>query len=356
MASFYPKRGELWISYYEGGKRYQHAILDPETGFNLKDNRQNRKYAKEFALKKTTEQKSIKIKIVSLDYAIKSFLDQLVVNKDTLGDYEYRLNLFASQVGKDRELRAITDDDINIFEKYIRNKKINKWKDKEKIEVSLSETTISDYWRDIYGFFKYSREKEWIKKIPFERKKKVRKFQTIKRVIPISLMLKLFEEIKSNEKHYRVFKLLALTGFRPIEAANLTWENVDFLNNRIVFENTKVGREDIFPLSGNTYSEAVREFLWSFKQDTGKVLGYTNVNGFRFLNKRLKEIIGEQYTIYDIRKTFCTNLLLNGADIYSVQKLMRHKDIKTTLEHYTYIDMIKIGSNLDKIHDIYKQF
>lgn len=357
MPSYYPKRGELWLSWYSNGRREQHPIADPVTGGNLKDTRENRRYAKDVVLKKTLELKSSKSKIITLEIAVIKFNGQLNVKVKTLKDYEKRLFLFRDTIGPGKKVNEITRDNIAHFERELRSRRIVKRINKtEKKEVPLSETTISDYWRDIYSFLKYCKECDWIEKIPFERKKKVKKIKTIKRVIPIVLMKKLFDEIRNEEKHYRTYKLLALTGLRPIEAAALTWEQVDFLNDRIIIDNTKVNREDIFPLRGNVYSEAVREFLWGFKQESGKVLGYKNVHAFRFLNDKLKKIIGNQYTLYDIRRTFCTNLLLEGADIYSVQKLMRHKDIQTTLEHYTFIEMIKIGSNLDRIYELYKSF
>lgn len=356
MPSIYPKRGYLWLSWYEKGRREQHPIIDPATGGKLKDTRENRRYARNIILSKTLELKTPRTETISLDLAIEKFLHHLIVNKDTYSDYKKRLYDFRNEIGI-KEIQSINQDDITKFDKLLRERRIIKRVNKKEKELMpLRETTIIDYWRDIYSFFKYCQECGWIKKIPFERKKRVKRIEPIKKVIPLVLMKKLFDEIKNNEKHYRTLKLLALTGLRPIEAAALTWEKIDFNNNVIMVDNSKARREDLIPLSGNRFSDAMREFLLSFRQDSGKVLGYKNENGFRHINDRLQKIIGRQYTIYDLRRTFCTNLLLSGVDIKSVQKIMRHKDPNTTLRHYAYVELLRAGNELEKLPNEYLLF
>jgi integrase len=330
----------------------QRAIIDPLNGGKLKDTRTNRRLAKDIVLRKSLELKIPATQSITLSAAIDKFIEQLNVKYWTHFVYKQRLTDFAKAIGPDIPLTSITDEEITKFDKSLRSRIIKR----NGKETGLKEITISDYFRDVYSFLKYCKEKEWIKKIPFERRKRVRKIHTVKQVIPLQLMKKLFNEIKSNEKHYRTLKLLAITGLRPIEAVNLTWEQVDFHNNRIIIDNTKVNREDTYPLSGNKYSLHVRKFLWSFKKDSGLVLDYNGKEGLKWINKKLKKIIGNQYTIYDIRRTFCTNLLLGGVDPKTVQILMRHKDIKTTLEHYTFVEAIRVGMSLEKLPEEYWLF
>jgi integrase len=40
---------------------------------------------------------------------------------------------------------------------------------------------------------------------------------------------------------------------------------------------------------------------------------------------------------HDIRRTFATNLILKGVDIYSVSKLLGHTNISTTIKHYAHL-------------------
>ena len=40
---------------------------------------------------------------------------------------------------------------------------------------------------------------------------------------------------------------------------------------------------------------------------------------------------------HSLRGTFCTDLVSAGVEIHNAQKLMRHKNIKTTMKYYVHI-------------------
>ena len=160
-------------------------------------------------------------------------------------------------------------------------------------------------------------------------------------VIPqpeIKLLLDFFEKHDINQ--YRMFKFLYMTGFRTGEACALLWEQIDFQNKAIRFQNIKGKRIDDFPL----YKD-LEIFLKSFKKESGKVFIYKSTDGARFFEKHVKRSftnkkhplynkLSRRYSLHDIRRTFASDLVSNGADIYSVKKLLRHRNIKTTEKSY----------------------
>jgi len=48
------------------------------------------------------------------------------------------------------------------------------------------------------------------------------------------------------------------------------------------------------------------------------------------IDKRCKDVGIERFTPHDLRRSFATNLLASGVDVFIVQKLMRHANINTT--------------------------
>lgn len=57
---------------------------------------------------------------------------------------------------------------------------------------------------------------------------------------------------------------------------------------------------------------------------------------FKKYNK--KSGINKKITAHILRHTFATNLLINGAGIAYIQKLLGHSDINTTIRHYAHLD------------------
>lgn len=59
------------------------------------------------------------------------------------------------------------------------------------------------------------------------------------------------------------------------------------------------------------------------------------------LNRMFSQIVAKagipRCTLHDLRRTFCSHLVMDGVSEAVVQKLAGHASIKTTLDHYTTI-------------------
>jgi integrase len=126
-----------------------------------------------------------------------------------------------------------------------------------------------------------------------------------------------------------LWQFLLYTGLRLSEALNLEWEDADLENRKVYLWETKANNPRTVPLCRKAREalERVRE-----KPD-GPFSDLYN----RKVNRqwdRVRKAMGlegdEQFVLHALRHTFCTRLVQNGADLYRVQKLAGHKDVKMT--------------------------
>jgi integrase len=128
----------------------------------------------------------------------------------------------------------------------------------------------------------------------------------------------------------RAFLFSCLTGFRKSDILKMTWGEVRKEGNftRIVFRQKKTGGQEYMDIN----PQAV-EFMGKVGKPTEKVFGdfryctYTTV----WLQQWAKAAgVDKEITFHSGRHTFAVLMLNLGADIYTVSKLLGHREIKTT--------------------------
>ena len=134
-----------------------------------------------------------------------------------------------------------------------------------------------------------------------------------------------------------IVETLLYTGLRRNELTHLTWADVD-LQRRIVAVQAKDGwhPKDYevrhIPMAPRLHellkSLPRKENPWVFStSNDGPHLGHILSRDFRKLLK-LCGIKGA--SLHTLRHTFASHLVMNGTDVYTVQKLLGHSSIKTT--------------------------
>lgn len=136
----------------------------------------------------------------------------------------------------------------------------------------------------------------------------------------------------------------ALTGLRFSDIQKMVWSELEYIEGKGYFLNydqKKTKGVEVLPISEQAYSltngaENPKEMEQDKRVFEG--LEYSAYN-----NKHLGQWIGsagitKDITFHCFRHTFATLQLFNGTDIYTVSKMLGHKDLKTTQIYAKIVD------------------
>lgn len=146
------------------------------------------------------------------------------------------------------------------------------------------------------------------------------------------------------------------TGMRIGEICGLMWSDIDFENGIYTVSRSiadlQGGGVKVNPPKWNSYrtnpmekefSSLLQELsqnktsLYVFPSPSGNAQSPNTLS--QRIKRRMKTLLPAdipQLTPHELRHTYGTNLRRRGVDIYSIQKIMGHKDIKMTTELYVH--------------------
>lgn len=148
------------------------------------------------------------------------------------------------------------------------------------------------------------------------------------------------------------FIFSALTGLRHSDCKRLKWENIVKDENEgysIRYKQKKTKGEETLHLSKLAYN-----LLGEPKEGNKAVfpdLNYTAWNNTKLQDWVSKAGINKKITFHCARHTFATIQLTLGTDIYTVSKLLGHKNLKNTQVYAKIIDKKKIDA-MNKYDDL----
>jgi site-specific recombinase XerD len=135
-----------------------------------------------------------------------------------------------------------------------------------------------------------------------------------------------------------IFATMLFAGLRANEVLTLKMGDVDMLNGIITVIMGKGGKDRIIPLSpklGGYLTEYLEDRARLKKNSDnffvtlrgGAALHYSALSK---IVHRIKDRTGVDFTPHRLRHTFATLMLEGGCDLFSLQKMLGHSDIKTT--------------------------
>lgn len=174
-----------------------------------------------------------------------------------------------------------------------------------------------------------------VDKIPYPKKEKY-----IRTILTGKQIKALFDNTE-NIKHRLMLKLAYSAGLRRSELIRVTQDDFDWKNNRLIIRQGK-GKKDRYSILAK-----------SLKPDFDRYIKTHCPKGALFYGRNKTKPISENSTrwivdqavarisfskpgvcLHSLRHSFATHLLALNVDIVTIQQLMGHDDIRTTMEYF----------------------
>lgn len=142
--------------------------------------------------------------------------------------------------------------------------------------------------------------------------------------------------------------MLLYTGCRESEVLTLKWKDVHLEDGYLYLEDSKVGVRTI-PLN-----EKAKEIIRSLEQKEGNLYVFCGGVPGQHLKetkttwRKVRELAGiSDVRLHDLRHSFASFALKKGVDLYTVSKLLGHKNIATTTRYaHLELDHLKKATNI----------
>ncbi len=300
---------------------------------------------------------------------IEEFLQDLEIEKgrslNTIRNYRLYLEKFLELVSEDREdYLTAKDIDAELLRKY--RLRLNRVTDEK--GHRLTPATQGYYLIALRGFLKYlaKREIESLDPTLVELPRSHRPQVTFLHVDELQAILDSIDlDTQTGLRDRAIFELLFSSGLRVSELCRLDIKDVNLDRREFVVRGK--GSKDRPIYIDESAANRVKDYL-STRHDSlpalflnnSKNTGLPSVDGnYRRLTPRSIERIIEKYarmagitkhvTPHTLRHSFATDLLMNGADLRSVQSLLGHSNISTT-QIYTHITDTHLKDVHEKFH------
>ena len=348
------KRISLYLDYYKGSQKSDEGKvrqirefeslgiflhIKPSTPLQKQENKQNLELAKNIKSKRELDIKNNEFGFLTNTKSNSDFLQYFnTLTEDRLssignyGNWDSTLK-HLNQYANGRVLfKEIDENFCEGFKNYLTNKV------KKNNGESLSSSSVSSYFNKFRASLKQAVKDKIILynssidvKIP-KVKEKEREYLTIEEVRQIEKVECRYEVLK------RAFLFSCLTGLRWSDIHKLKWKEVHIDNegSRIHYYQKKTENLEYLDISEQALSYLGKKGKDEDKPFQGlRSSSYFNVSLIQWM---LKAGITKHITFHCARHTHATLLLTNGVDIFTVSKLLGHKEIKTTQVYARIID------------------
>lgn len=350
-------RISLFLEYYSRGRReYEYLQLylhpEPAKGRLSKEEREQNKatlaLAESICYKRHLEIKNGQYGFASDDLLDGSFIayvetlaEQRKESKGNYGNWDSALkHLRKFSKNSDVLFRDLTIKWLERFREYLRiEAKTLHGNQATESAKYLSQNSQYSYFSKIRAAIRQARKEGIIKEDPTERVESIKMGDPQREFLTHEELTKMAKADCEIPILKSAFLFSALTGLRWSDVHKLTWSDVHHskgLGNYIRFRQKKTKGAETLPIS----EDAVALMGQRGGEDERVFIGlkYSAWYNVKLQQWAMRAGISKTITFHCARHTYATLQLTLGTDIFTVSKMLGHKDLKTTQIYAKVID------------------
>lgn len=217
-----------------------------------------------------------------------------------------------------------------------------KVKSKKRIKVKLSQNSALSYFNKFKAALKQAYKDGYLQSNLNAQVEPIKQEETQRNFLTMEELNRLVKTKCTYPKLKEAAIFSALTGLRFSDIEKLVWGEIEYAKQSgysIRFTQKKTKGVEMLPVS----AQAI-ELLGGRKGPADKVFKGLKYSAYanKFLHQWIKDAgITKEITFHCFRHTFATLQLSLGTDIYTVSKLLGHRELKTTQVYAKIIDQTK---------------
>lgn len=294
----------------------------------------------------------------------KEYIDRCYIknlSEETIKLYRNQFKVFYNTLAdKDCLISDITSKDVNNFILYLRK------------EHSCNDITINSYLRGIRAFLYFAMDENYLSSFKVIIPKVDKKIKETYLDSELKSLLKKPNLKTATFTEYKMWvfsNYLLATGNRLSSALNVQIQNLDFDNRVIQINKTKNRKAQIIPMS-ETLSKILKEYL-KYRKGNDDDYVFCNSRGGKGDLRTYQDMLADynrkrgvsKTSAHLYRHTFAKKWIMNGGDIFRLQKILGHSDLAVVKEYvqmfgndlsvgfdkFNPLDRLTVNQNAEKI-------
>lgn len=281
---------------------------------------------------------------INLSVNVFSFYDSIIEEKyNTTSNSNYlawksSINYFKEFFGINIKTHQLTAAQVSRYRSFLlttNNLRVNEAR-------KLSVNTAATYFKHFITVLKKAYKSNLLLEDLASKAEYIKEEQTHREYLTEEELSILWKTNIKNEKIKYMAFFAALTGLRFSDIINLKWESVYFDKHQgyyVKLKEQKTGNTNNHPISNTAHSLLKT-------QETKNGVIFNNIKYSQVTRPLKKWIelsgINKKISFHNFRHSYATLQLANGTDIYTVSKLLGHKNVSTTQIYTKVMDKNKI--------------